>query len=40
MYKVKDVESKVKLLCNICFSSFSKVDFIDIEEYKYSQRIL
>ncbi len=36
MYKAKDVESKVKLLRDICFLSFFKVDLIDIKEYKYS----
>ncbi len=36
MYKAKDVESKVKLLRDIYFPSFSEVDLIDIEEYKYS----
>ncbi len=36
MYKAKDIESKAKLLYNIYFLSFSKVDLIDIKEYKYS----
>jgi len=36
MYKAKDIESKVKLLRDICFSSFSKVDLINIKEYEYS----
>ncbi len=36
MYKVRDIESKAKLLYNICFSSPSKIDLINIEEYKYS----
>ena len=36
MYKAKNTESKIKLLRDICFSSFFKVDFTDIEEYKYS----
>ena len=40
MYKVRDVKSKVKLLYNIYFLSSLKIDLIDIEEYKYSQRIL
>jgi len=37
---VKDIKNKIKLLHNICFSSLSKVNLTDIEEYKYSQRIL
>ncbi len=40
MYEVKDVKSKAKLLRNIYFSSLSKIDLINIKEYKYSQRIL
>ncbi len=35
MYKVKDIESKVKLLYNIYFLSSSKINLIDIKEYKY-----
>ncbi len=37
---MKDIKNKIKLLHNICFSSLSKVNLTDIEEYKYSQRIL
>ncbi len=40
MYKAKNIESKVKFLRDIYFSSLFKVDLIDIKEYKYSQRIL
>ncbi len=36
MYKAKDIESKVKLLRDIYFPSSSKVDLINIKEYKYS----
>ena len=36
MYKARDVESKAKLLCDIYFSSFLKINLIDIKEYKYS----
>ncbi len=36
MYKVRNVESKAKLLRDIYFSSSSKIDLTDIEEYKYS----
>ncbi len=36
MYEAKDIKSKVKLLCNICFSSLFKINLINIEEYKYS----
>ncbi len=36
MYKIRDIESKVKLLCDIYFFSSSKIDFINIKEYKYS----
>ncbi len=36
MYEVKDIKSKVKLLRDICFPSFSKIDLIDIKKYKYS----
>ncbi len=36
MYKAKDVESKIKLLRDIYFFSLSKIDLIDIKEYKYS----
>ncbi len=36
MYKVKDIKNKAKLLRDIYFLSLSKIDFIDIKEYKYS----
>ncbi len=35
MYKVKNAESKVKLLHDICFPSSFKIDLIDIKEYEY-----
>ncbi len=35
MYKVKDIKSKVKLLRDIYFFSLSKINLIDIKEYKY-----
>ncbi len=36
MYKVRDVKSKLKLLRDIYFPSSSKINLINIEEYKYS----
>ncbi len=36
MYKAKDIESKVKLLHNIYFSSSSEMNLINIEKYEYS----
>ncbi len=36
MYKARDIESKAKLLHDIYFSPSLKINFTDIEEYKYS----
>ncbi len=40
MYKAKDVESKVKLLRELCFPSSLEVNLLDIKRYTYFQKIL